>query len=170
MSPWQDAVKLAADYDNMKLTESKLIVYFGEEKYVAYVENSNMDVASAKSGILITKNALCPHYSLVAKANLINIHSGKSAIEAVDFDILSADAKAEVSDLFIGVGAELKLVGGSVSIFDLKLALGVDTGIGIKDDSIQVHALGTGFTIGRKVAISVAGSEFGIDFGRLFSW
>jgi len=167
---WQDDVKKAAGYDDMKLTESKLVVYFGDDKYVAYKENDNMDIGEAKSGVVVTKNALCPHFSLVAKANLINIHSGKSPLEAVDFDILSADAKAEISDTFVGAGAELKLVGGSVSIFDLKLALGVDTGIGIKDDSIQVHALGTGFTIGRKVAVSAFGSEFGIDFGRLFSW
>jgi len=170
MADWQKEVMDAADYDNMKLTDSKLVIYFGSEKYAAYKENDNMDIGAAKSGVVVTKNMACPHFAVVAKAQLINIHSGGSALEAVDFGILTAEAQYEVSSMFVGAGAELKLVGGSVSIFDLKLALGVGTQFGIKDDSLNLEVLGTGVTVGRKMGISVLGSEFAIDFGRLFSW
>jgi hypothetical protein len=54
------------------------------------------------------------------------------------------------------------------SAFDCKLGLSASTGVGVRDDSVEVKALGTGITLGRKVGISVLGSSFGIDFGRLF--
>ena len=54
------------------------------------------------------------------------------------------------------------------SAFDLNLGVGLDTGGGIKDDSLEVKALGCGVTVGRKVGISVFGASFGIDFGKLF--
>ena len=77
------------------------------------------------------------------------------------------------------------MAGGSVSIFDLELGAGISTGyfeiklilillnwfiqgFGIKDDSLELKVLGTGITVGRKLAISVADTSFGIDFGRLF--
>ena len=44
----------------------------------------------------MTKNLTGPHYSIVGKADLANIHSGKTNIETVDFNILGAEAKAEI--------------------------------------------------------------------------
>ena len=44
----------------------------------------------------MTKNLTGPHYSIVGKAELANIHSGKANIETVDFNILGAEAKAEI--------------------------------------------------------------------------
>lgn len=164
----QDIWKKAANYDQMQIGESVLLIYFGEDKYVAS-HDQYMDVGNAKSGVIVTKNLSGPHFALVAQAGLINIHSNKTGIEAVDFNILNASAQAEVSSTFIGAGASLELVGGSASIFELKLAIGVDTGIGIKDDSLSVEVLGTGLSIGRKVGVTVLGSEFAIDFGRVFS-
>jgi hypothetical protein len=157
----------AADYNNMKLGESVLLLYLGNEEYVLS-HDKFMDVASAKSGVIVTKNVTGPKYALVAKASLINIHSNKTGLEAVDFDILSAEAKLEVSRTYAGYGADLVLAGGHASIFDLKLGLGVSSGIGIKDDSLTVKIAGTGLKLGRQIGVSVLGSEFGIDFGRLF--
>lgn len=68
----------------------------------------------------------------------------------------------------MGAGAGIHLAEGSVSIFDLKLGLGVSTGAGIKDDSVELKVLGCGVTVGRKLAISVFDTGFGIDFGKLF--
>ena len=164
----QEIWKKAANYDEMKVGQSVLLIYFGEDKYVAS-RDQYMDVANAKSGVIVTKNLLGPHFALVAKAGLINIHSNKTGIEAVDFDILNASAQAEISSTFIGAGANLELAGGSVSIFDLKLAAGVDTGIGIKDDSLTVEVLGTGLSVGRRLGVSVLGSEFAIDLVRVFA-
>jgi hypothetical protein len=64
--------------------------------------------------------------------------------------------------------AGLHLVDAQASIFNLKIGAAADTGLGIADDSVTVKALGCGFSLGRKVEISVFGSGFGIDFGRLF--
>ncbi len=64
--------------------------------------------------------------------------------------------------------AGVHLVDAQASIFNLKIGASADTGAGIVDDSITVKALGCGFSVGRKIEISVFGSGFGIDFGRLF--
>ena len=55
-----------------------------------------MDMAKAVRGGYVTKNLTGPHYSIVGKADLANIHSGKTNIETVDFNILGAEAKAEI--------------------------------------------------------------------------
>lgn len=72
------------------------------------------------------------------------------------------------SQTFLGAGVGIHLAEGSVSIFDLKLGVGVSTGGGIKDDSLELKVLGCGLTVGRKLAISVFDTSFGIDFGKLF--
>lgn len=69
----------------------------------------------------------------------------------------------------LGAEAGVSLINAQVSLFDLNLGVALDTEVGIKDDSLVIEALGCGFKIGRKVSISVFGSSFGIDFGRLFS-
>ena len=69
--------------------------------------------------------------------------------------------------IFTGYDALVTLSGGSVSIFDLQLALGVSSEIGIVDDSLAVKFLGIGGKIGRKTQICVFDSCVGIDFGKL---
>ena len=68
----------------------------GEDNYVLYEENGNMDVGKAVAGIFVTKNYTGPHFALTGKADLVNIHSGKKNLETVDFSVLSAEAKAEI--------------------------------------------------------------------------
>ena len=51
---------------------------------------------------------------------------------------------------------------------NFNLGVGADTGIGIRDDSFTLKAVGCGFTVGRKWEISVYGTSFGIDFGTFF--
>ena len=58
--------------------------------------NSQMDMGRAVGGVFVTKNLLGPHYEIVGQACLANIHSGKTNLETVDFNILEADAKAEI--------------------------------------------------------------------------
>lgn len=161
--------KKAADYENMKIGESKMLLYFGESKYVAHKENDEIDIANVKSGVIVARNYTTPQFTLIAKANLINIHNNASAsLKAVDFNILSPEAKAEVSRLYIGGGAEFQLAEGKLSAIDLKLAIGITTGFGIKDDSLHIELFGTGVFIGRKVGVSFLGSYLKIDLARLF--
>lgn len=42
---------------------------------------------------------------------------------------------------------------------EIKLGLGVDTGIGIKNQSVVVKVLGTGLTFGDEIGFSFFGSE-----------
>ena len=81
--------------------------------------------------------------------------------------MFGAEAGTHISPTGAGYDAVVKLSGGSVSIFDLQLALGVSSEIGIVDDSLSVKALGIGGKIGRKTQICVLDSCFGIDFGNL---
>ena len=57
---------------------------------------------------------------------------------------------------------------GKASIVDFTLGVGVSTGIGVRDQSFEARAAGTGITLGRKVQLHVLGSTIGVDFGRLF--
>lgn len=70
---------------------------------------------------------------------------------------------------YAGIEARVCLVELSASVFELKIGPGVDTGLGLKDDSIKASLLGCGFTVGRKIAISHFWGSFGIDLGR-FKW
>ena len=85
----------------------------------------------------------------------------------MDFTLFGAEASAHFSATGAGYGAVVKLAGGSVSIFDLQLALGLSSEAGIVDDSLSVKLFGTGGKIGRQFQICVYDSCFGIDFGKL---
>lgn len=159
----------AVDYNDMKYTESRIIVALGESNYKKVDDVST--ILNGFTGIKITKNFLGPSFSLMAKGSIMDSATpdGTPSIGAVDLSILSAEAHYECSTLFMGIGAGISLIEADASIFKLKLGLGVDTGIGIKDDSVEVKVAGVGGTIGRVVSISVFNNSFGIDFGRLIS-
>ena len=46
----------------------------------------------------------------------------------------------------------------------VKIALGVDTGVGIRDSSAHVQVLGCGLSFGRETGISIFGSQFKLKF------
>ena len=68
----------------------------GNGSYELNKENSQMDMAKAVGSVFVTMNLLGPHYALIGQACLANIHSGQSNFETVDFNVLSADAQAEI--------------------------------------------------------------------------
>ncbi|KAF9987714.1 hypothetical protein BGZ65_002228 [Modicella reniformis] len=106
--------------------------------------------------------------SAEAKASVFHVAQSKGRqIEQVNLDLLSADASATVGT-YMGVDANVTLMKTQASIFDAQIGLGVDTGFGIKDDSVEVELAGCGITLGRKVGISVFGTNFSVDFGQLF--
>ena len=55
----------------------------------------------------------------------------------------------------------------SPSAVDVKVGLGINTGAGVKDNSLSIKALGCGVQVGQKVGISFFDNEISIDFGRL---
>ena len=78
------------------LKHFRLAIGMGNGSYELYKQNSQMDMGRAVGGVFVTKNLLGPHYEIVGQACLANIHSGKTNLETVDFNILEADAKAEI--------------------------------------------------------------------------
>jgi len=152
-----------ADYKNLCYTCSVLLVGVNGnlEKYETY------STGYIESAIKITKNYSGPKIQYLIGTGLMKIHSGQK-LEEVDFKLFGAEASCHHSAHGAGCEALVTLAGGSVSIFDLQLALGVSSEIGIVDDSLAVKALGTGGKIGRKIQICVLDTCFGIDIGKLF--
>jgi len=64
-----------------------------------------------------------------------------------------------------GVAAHVNLVNAQAGPLTFAYSVGIDTGIGIKDDSLTASFLGTGFTLGRKIGVSILNLSFEIDFG-----
>lgn len=154
----------AANYDKLRYGESVFIVYFGNHEYRRADDDTiHQNLAAVKSGVIVTKNLLGPQFSVVAQASVMDTFTHQKSIDSVDVHIFDAEAQAQLSSNYIGAGASLNLIKTSASIFDLTLGAGVDTGFGIKDDSVTIKALGTGITVGRKIGISVLGSSFDID-------
>lgn len=93
-----------------------------------------------------------------------------SRFQHVSFDALTAEAHATISDSCAGIGVSIDLIQAEASIFDLTLGLGVESGIGLQDETIEVEYLGCGIMIGREVGVSVFGNKFAINLGRLFGF
>eukprot|EP01084_Bolivina_argentea_P214776 364595_1 len=106
-----------------------------------------------------------------AETGIMHIVSDQdNPVTSVDVSIFNARVDAWFGvgkgKFGIGFGASVNLITIQASFFYCNLGVGVDTGIGIKDDSLTMQVLGCGFTIGRKIGISVGGSSFGVDLGN----
>ena len=101
-----------------------------------------------------------------ASASILHQVGKNGGIQTVSLDIIQTKANAWASQAGIGVGLSANLINAKASVFDLNLGVGVDTGVGVHDDSVTLEAAGCGFTVGRKVGVSVLGNSFGVDFGR----
>jgi len=140
-----------------------------EEKDGAQLWYTNATVEGDK--MLIFKT-----YTADATASFMHVAQQKGTpIEQVSVDVFAASASATVSTTadvptYAGVDARLSLVKAKAGIFDLDLGVGVETGAGIKNGSLDLHVAGCGVSIGTKMSISAFGSSFGIDFGRLWKW
>jgi hypothetical protein len=107
---------------------------------------------------------LCP---LPLRLDILSPQKNGIRAEQVDIDIIQAKVSGQFGT-YIGVNAALNLVSGQVGPFDVTLGVGVATGLDVRDEAIEVKALGCGFTIGKRVGISVAGTSAEINFGRFF--
>ena len=121
-----------------------------------------------ETAVRVTKNYMGPKIEYLVAAGIMKINSGETALETVDFSVFGAEASVNYSSTSAEAGAKVVLAGGSVSIFDLQLGLGISTGGGIVDDSLVLNVLGTGLSVGRKTGVCVFDNCFAVDFGRLF--
>lgn len=120
------------------------------------------------NGGIEEKGTVFKTYSADAKLSVMHVaKSTGKPIEQLSVDVFTAQASASAG-AYLGVEAGVSLISAEASIFNLTLGVGLDTGAGIKDDSLEVKVAGCGMTVGRVVSISAWGSTFGIDFGRLF--
>ncbi len=160
--------KNAANYDQLSVGESTMVGVQSDGNMFVVNPDSGVSTASAVGGVIVTKTPLGPSYKVTDSVAVMRVSSGETdAIDAVDVAILEGHADAELQPLYAGAGVGVKLAGGSVSIFDFNLGAGLSTGIGIKDESINLKLAGTGVRVGKKVSISVFDNSFGIDFGRV---
>merc|ERR1711962_63379 len=159
-----DKIKQVADYDSMCYTCSVTLVEANGnlKKYDTY------KTGYIESAIKVTKNYAGPKIQYLVGAGLMKINSGETPLQSVDFNVLGAEASVHTSLLGAGYSATVKLAGGKASIFQLQLALGVSSELGIVDDSVAVRFLGLGGSIGRVNKICAFDTCFGFDLGGLF--
>ena len=137
--------------------------------YVLNLNSLILQVLNAEAAAGVD-DSIVPQVSAGAKASLFKggNPNPQSKLETAEIDVGEVKTGAWASAAGVGVDASVNLVDMKASAFDCKIGLSASTGGGIRDDSVEVKALGTGITLGRKVGISVAGTSFGIDFGRFF--
>ena len=70
-------------------------------------------------------------------------------------------------DNYLGAQAKVCVAGGTASALEVNVGLGISTGAGVKDDSLSFKICGTGFTLGRKVGLSLLDNEVVLDLGKL---
>ena len=155
-------ILLAVDYDNMEMFSSKTL---GKTEAGVWTD-ANATAVFAGIYVRVTKNATGPAFEIFCEAGVFKISADDELVE-IDFDIGTARAGAVRSPTYAGVEARLKLAGGSVLFVDANLGLGVSSGIGIKDDSLDAKLAGCGVTVGRKIGVSVFDNSFSIDLGKL---
>lgn len=131
-------------------------------------ESENYTLFYAKAAVEAEGQFLFKTYNNEAKAAVMNIFQ-KNGIRAeqVDFDIIQAKVSGQFGT-YVGFNAALNLVSGQVGPFDATLGVGVATGVGVRDEAVELKLLGCGFTVGKRIGISVAGTSVEINFGRFF--
>jgi len=136
------------------------------------IEEDTYKVGYIKAAVEKPKdpNCVCCSVTYLTKLGLFHINSAKDAkpIESIDFNTFGAEASAKSSCTYAGVKAKLVLAGGSVSMFDLQLGIGVSSDIGYDLDTYtaEVKLLGVGISLGGETGICALDNCFKINFKR----
>lgn len=161
---WKDA----SDYDKLSIDDSTLLGVESNGNIFVYNPDAGVTTMNIVGGVIVTKTPLGPSYRLVDSASFMHVTNPNSTggIDTVDVNIFEAHADAEMTPLYTGASVGFSLAGGEASIFDFNLGVGLSTGVGLKDESVELKVAGTGVTVGRKISISVFDVSFGIDLVR----
>jgi len=152
-----------ADYQNMGWGESITLVRLTSGRLQKF---DTYSLGYIESVIKITKNYIGgPKIQYLNEISIMKINSGKTVMDQIDFEVGGAEASVFTSGTGAGYSAKVKLVGGKVSIFELQLAFGISSEIGIIDDSLKLKVLGIGVSVGRENKVCVFDMCFGIDLG-----
>ena len=159
-------LRAAGLYDEMKVDSSTIVarVSGGEWERVEAVKTYYTDRLCK-----VTKNTYGPSFCFSSTAGVLRVSrdaGGESAQKQVEAQFFTASAGAEYSKLYKGGNAKLTLAGGNVSAVNYHVGAGLSTGAGIKDEAVQVKLAGCGFSVGRKMGVSVFDNEVGVDFGK----
>lgn len=97
-------------------------------------------------------------------AHVMRLKNSKTPGWEMDVKTLGVEAGAG-ADLMKGakLTAGAHLVDADVGVFRARLGVGVDTGVTVKDDTVDATLAGTGLKIGRHMGVQVLGNEFSVD-------
>ena len=160
----EEVILRAAGYEEMKLDSSVIVSYVnGEWRRVDTVTSYFVDRVCK-----VTKNTFGPSFALSSTAGVLRVSNGGSetAKRRLEANFFTTSVGAEYLLLYKGSNAKLTLVEGDISGVSYHVGFGVSTGAGIKDNAIQLKLIGCGFSVGRRISISVLDNEFGLDFGK----
>ena len=164
MSSEEEEILAAAGYDEMKMDSSVI---------VACVQMRWQKIETVKTYYTdrlckVTKNTYGPSFCFSSTAGVLHVsNAGKESVQRqLEAEFFTASAGAEYSKLYKGGIAKVTLAGGDVSGVSYHVGAGLSTGAGIKDDAVQVKLAGCGFSVGRKVGVSVFDNELAVDFGK----
>lgn len=166
----EEAIMERIDYENMSVGDS-VVVYKPMDSSVWEQMDPKLEIRTlgVVTKVTVTKNLTGPSFDTTARAAVFQFNNNSDISNgSVDMSILSTKAGMTSNQTYAGFDASANLMEATAGPIDAKLGVGVSTGIGLKDDSLGVKVGGTGFTVGRKMGISVMDNEFSVDFGKLF--
>ncbi|KAF8597514.1 hypothetical protein BDV93DRAFT_547901 [Ceratobasidium sp. AG-I] len=158
----QDLDAVAAQLDEYIANNDVKIVVPPQEKGVE--EQYFLVVPSAGSiddGIKVTYAASA---ELIAE-RIIDKHSG------LVLDQYVVGAEASISQLHMSAGVTAYASRATIGALQVTVGAGLEVGVGIKDESIDVEVGIASIKIGRKIGVSVfGGTGFEIDLAKLWPW
>ena len=104
----------------------------------AYLTEDTYQVGYVKAAVDVKKVNSNPEFKALTKLGIFHINSKKDSkpIEKIDFDVFGAEASAKATFTYVEGKAKLVLAGGSASIFDLQLGIGVSSLVIIRERHI----------------------------------
>ncbi|WP_116124672.1 hypothetical protein [Lewinella sp. IMCC34183] len=133
--------------------------------FITALPGSPVSTVALVGGVLVPLTTTGPRYCLLTSAAVLHVarEGTGTGLDAVDVSGCEGHAELTWSSMFRGASAGVSLAGDEVSIFDINLVVGVRTGAGSKDDSVEFRVAGVGGSIGRKISIFGFDASLGSD-------
>ncbi|KAJ6459885.1 hypothetical protein C8R45DRAFT_941947 [Mycena sanguinolenta] len=108
-----------------------------------------------------------PSAITLSAISLISVVLLLSIVEEVEVSVLTAGVSAQLGSYF-GYEASVSLITAKAGAFSGQSGYGTGYGIGLGDEFVEVELIGCGFTIGKRLRISVFETKIEINFGAFF--